>query len=576
MKLISLKANKASFHDIKFKSGVNIIVGKKESTSKENGSNTYNGVGKSFVIQLIHFCLGSKKIEQLEQKLPGWEFTLEFSIDNKKYSSTRQTCAQNKIIFCGEQFTVDNFNKKMLDLCFDLSTSLKYVTWRTLISRFIRRDRSCYVNYDTFVKNEQPYTKLINNSYLLGINCDLISKKLELKAQKDSISKTEKALKNDPFFKQYYLGDKDADIVITEKNEKINDLKDKLDKFEISQNYHELEKSADQKSNSIKKLENERSLININIQNIRKSINQDISINKKNLLDFYEKANIEIPQMIKKDIDEVVKFHSELLTSRQSRLKLELKKNNDNLANIDKKIGRLGEEEDQLLGYLHTHGALEEYESLSKRLSDYKNEKNKACDYKNIFSTYEEKKLNIKSQFISQEQKTNDYLNKSESYINQLKSGFYKLAKKFYPNKSSGLIIKNNEGDNKLRFNIIAKIEDDASDGINEVKIFCFDILILLSKISKIRFLFHDSRLLANMDPRQRKVLFEIVNKFSLNNEFQYICSINEDTLHSIESEMKPIEFMESIKNNIILELTDESPKSKLLGVQVDINLEKN
>lgn len=576
MKLISLKANKASFHDIKFKSGVNIIVGKKESTSKENGSNTYNGVGKSFVIQLIHFCLGSKKIEQLEQKLPGWEFTLEFSIDNKKYSSTRQTCAQNKIIFCGEQFTVDNFNKKMLDLCFDLSTSLKYVTWRTLISRFIRRDRSCYVNYDTFVKNEQPYTKLINNSYLLGINCDLISKKLELKAQKDSISKTEKALKNDPFFKQYYLGDKDADIVITEKNEKINDLKDKLDKFEISQNYHELEKSADQKSNSIKKLENERSLININIQNIRKSINQDISINKKNLLDFYKKANIEIPQMIKKDIDEVVKFHSELLTSRQSRLKLELKKNNDNLANIDKKIGRLGEEEDQLLGYLHTHGALEEYESLSKRLLDYKNEKNKACDYKNIFSTYEEKKLNIKSQFISQEQKTNDYLNKSESYINQLKSGFYKLAKKFYPNKSSGLIIKNNEGDNKLRFNIIAKIEDDASDGINEVKIFCFDILILLSKISKIRFLFHDSRLLANMDPRQRKVLFEIVNKFSLNNEFQYICSINEDTLHSIESEMKPKEFMESIKNNIILELTDESPKSKLLGVQVDINLEKN
>lgn len=576
MKLISLKANKASFHDIKFKSGVNIIVGKKESTSKENDSNTYNGVGKSFVIQIIHFCLGSKRIDELEQKLPGWEFTLEFSIDNKKYYSTRCTSAQNIIIFCGEQLTVDNFNKRMLGLCFDLSTSLKYVTWRTLISRFIRRDRSCYVNYDTFVKNEQPYTKLINNSYLLGINCDLISKKLELKAQKDSISKTEKALKNDPFFKQYYLGDKDADIVITEKNEKINDLKDKLDKFEISQNYHELEKSADQKSNSIKKLENERSLININIQNIRKSINQDISINKKNLLDFYKKANIEIPQMIKKDIDNVVKFHSELLTSRQSRLKLELKKNNDNLVNIDKKIRRLGEEEDQLLGYLHTHGALEEYESLSKRLSDYKNEKNKACDYKNIFSTYEEKKLNIKSQFISQEQKTNDYLNKSESYINQLKSGFYKLAKKFYPNKSSGLIIKNNEGDNKLRFNIIAKIEDDASDGINEVKIFCFDILILLSKIGKIRFLFHDSRLLANMDPRQRKVLFEIVNKFSLNNEFQYICSINEDTLHSIESEMKPKEFMESIKNNIILELTDESPKSKLLGVQVDINLEKN
>lgn len=272
VKIISLKANKESFHDIKFKSGVNIIVGKKENTSKENDSNTYNGVGKSFVIQLVHFCLGSKKIKELEQKLPEWEFTLEFSIDDKNYSSTRSTSAQNKIFFCGEQFTVDDFNKKMLDLCFDLNTPLKYVTWRTLISRFIRRDRFCYVTYDTYIKKEQLYTKLINNSYLLGVNCDLISRKMELKEQKDSVSKVEKALKKDPFFKQYYLGDKSADIVITEKNEKINNLKNKLNKFEISQNYHELEKSADQKSNRIKKLENERSLININIENIKKSI----------------------------------------------------------------------------------------------------------------------------------------------------------------------------------------------------------------------------------------------------------------------------------------------------------------
>lgn len=576
MKIISLKANKESFHDIKFKSGVNIIVGKKENTSKENDSNTYNGVGKSFVIQLVHFCLGSKKIKELEQKLPEWEFTLEFSIDDKNYSSTRSTSAQNKIFFCGEQFTVDDFNKKMLDLCFDLNTPLKYVTWRTLISRFIRRDRFCYVTYDTYIKKEQLYTKLINNSYLLGVNCDLISRKMELKEQKDSVSKVEKALKKDPFFKQYYLGDKSADIVITEKNEKINNLKNKLNKFEISQNYHELEKSADQKSNRIKKLENERSLININIENIKKSINQDISVNQKNLLDFYNSANIEIPQMIRKDINDVVNFHSELLTSRQSRLKEELEKNSDKLVNIDKKIKKLGEEEDELLGYLNSRGALEEYESLTKKLLEYKEEKNKASEYKDIISQYEDKKLDIKSKFISQEKETNDYLNKSEDHINKLRSVFYKWAKKFYPNKYCGLMIKNNEGDNKLRFDIIAKIEDDASDGINEVEIFCFDILILLSKIGKISFLFHDSRLLANMDPRQRKVLFQVVNELCSDNEVQYICSINEDTLQSVENEMQPKEFIKSIKNNIILELTDESPESKLLGVQVDINLEKN
>lgn len=573
VKLISLTSNKSSFHDIKFKDGINIIVGKQGIHSKNNTGNTYNGVGKSLIIQLIHFCLGSSKIEELEKKLPGWQFTLEFSIDDKKYCSTRYTSTQNKIFLGKEELTVDKFNKKMLEMCFNIDSSPKYVTWRTLISRFIRRDRSCFDSYDTFVKNEQPYSKLINNSYLLGIDCNLISKKRELKKQKDRIGETEKAIKNDPFFKQYYLEDKDADIVITEKDEKINDLQDKLDKFEISENYHELEKSANQKSDEIKQLENKRSLIYIDIKNIRKSINQDIFVNKNNLLDFYQKTDIEIPQMIKKNIDDVVEFHSKLLTSRQSRLNLELEKNKKILANIDKKINSLGNEMDKLLGCLNSHGALEEYVSLTKRLSDYENEKSKANDYKNIISTYEDKKSNIRSQIISQKKEANDYLKSNEHDISELKSLFHELSKEFYPKKSSGLIIKNNDGDNQLRFDIIAKIEDDASDGINEVKIFCFDFLILLSKIGKIRFLFHDSRLLANMDPRQRKVLFEIVNEYSISSGFQYICSVNEDTLQSIESEMKANEFKEIIENNIILELTDESPESKLLGIQVDINL---
>lgn len=58
MKLLSLRANKSSFHPVIFKDGINIIVGKQVAPLNENDGNTYNGVGKSLTLHLIHFALG--------------------------------------------------------------------------------------------------------------------------------------------------------------------------------------------------------------------------------------------------------------------------------------------------------------------------------------------------------------------------------------------------------------------------------------------------------------------------------------------------------------------------------------
>lgn len=103
---------------------------------------------------------------------------------------------------------------------------------------------------------------------------------------------------------------------------------------------------------------------------------------------------------------------------------------------------------------------------------------------------------------------------------------------------------------------------------------FCFDWLLLNCQVSKIKFIAHDSRMFANMDPRQRETLFRIVNECCQNTDFQYICSINEDALLSFQSMMGEEEYKNIIQDNIIMELNDDDPSSKLLGVQIDIDLE--
>ena len=97
MKLISLTANKETFHPVYFDDGINIIVGKQVAPHNENDGNTYNGVGKSLTLHLIHFCLGSNKIDSFTKKIPDWEFVLRFIIDNQEYYCKRSTNNQGTI-----------------------------------------------------------------------------------------------------------------------------------------------------------------------------------------------------------------------------------------------------------------------------------------------------------------------------------------------------------------------------------------------------------------------------------------------------------------------------------------------
>lgn len=91
MKLLSLRANQPSFHPVIFKDGLNIVVGRQVTPHYENDGNTYNGVGKSLILHLIHFCLGSNKIESFSRNLSDWEFTLSFENDGQEYTAVRNT-----------------------------------------------------------------------------------------------------------------------------------------------------------------------------------------------------------------------------------------------------------------------------------------------------------------------------------------------------------------------------------------------------------------------------------------------------------------------------------------------------
>ena len=575
MKLVKLSANKPSFHAVEFKDGLNIIVGKQATPHNENDGNTYNGIGKSLLIHLIHFCLGSNAIDAFSNILVDWGFTLEFELDNEYHRTSRYIKSQNKITLDGQEKSLSDVRSFLMQKCFGISDSIKNITLNTLLSRFVRRYRNSYSSFDTYVPKEQDYAKLLNNAFLLGIDFHLIEKKKELRDKQQNALATEKAIKKDPIFREYYLGEHDEELDVIELEHSIAELEKKIEQFKVSNDYHNLEAEANEKSYKKKQLENTRALVTMHINNIKNALDDTTPEDYSLTLQMYEQAQVEIPEMVKRRLEEVISFHNKLVSTRNIRLKNELLKHQQELERVDQEIQVLGTRMDILLGYLNTHGALDEYSALSKQLTDLQTELSHINEYKKILKTYKDMALEIKADYIKQDKLTEDYLSDKETYLIELKTRFFDLAKRFYPRKKSGLIIKNNSGENTLRFNIDARIEDDSSDGVNEVRIFCFDLMMLTCKVSNMRFIMHDSRLFANMDPRQRATLLEVADEYCKNEGLQYICTINEDVVRSIEPLLNSEDYKKLVTDNIILQLNDDSAASKLLGIQVDINLEK-
>jgi len=338
MRLIRLSSNMNSFHSVEFKDGLNLIVGKQANPNDSNKKNTYNGVGKSLIIYLIHFCLGSNRIDVFEEKIPGWEFKLDFLLDGKMFTSMRNTKKQSEIFLNNEKLTITKFRSIMLDKVFGIQDKINFLTFNSLFPRFIRRDRECYVKYDTFVRKEQDYSRILNNTYLLGLETNLTTKKYELRSRYNKTNSLKQSIEKDPIIKEHFHNKEDTEIEVLDLEDSITKLEIELAAFKIASNYHEIEIDADQKKYELNNLENKRILISNSIRSINKSIEIEPDQSEQKVINLYKQAKIEVPEMVVKKIEEVVSFQENLLKNRNQRLSRELISNREKLKEVENEI----------------------------------------------------------------------------------------------------------------------------------------------------------------------------------------------------------------------------------------------
>jgi len=578
MRLLKLTSNNPGFKTIEFNpKGLSLIIGKRHNADyTQNKKITYNSIGKSLSIALVHFCLGSQKSAEFETKLKDWEFTLEFDIEGENYIATRKCNEQNIVILNGKEYSLDEYKDSLESKVFSIPEGSKFLSFRSLISRFIRPRKSSYNNYREYINDEPDFNELINNAFLLGLDTSLILKKFQLKDEYDGVEKMRKAIEEDPIMKSFFDSDDDIEIDIVDLKEKVRKLEKDLNEFKVAEDYYQVVKEADEIKYQLRSYENRAANIKTAIANITTSLDITPDIPRKKVIELYNEAQVALPGSVIRKLEEIENFNKKILDNRTQRL---LKEKNDfekQLKEQELIIKRLGKQKDQKLEYLNTRGALDEFTKLNDQLGNFRIRLDNIEKYKRLKQEYKNKTEELKRSFSEQNIVTTNYIADSNELIEKNILLFKHFAEEFYENKKAGIEIKNNEGINKNRFEIRAKIDDDKGDGVNDVKIFCFDWTILKAKHNhKVDFIFHDSRLLSEIDSRQVATLFRVAYDNTNLDNLQYIVSVNQNTLDSLKIELGD-DYSKLINDDsIVLELTDESNESKLLGVQIDLDYDK-
>ncbi len=369
-------ANKSSFKTVEFRPGMNIVWADrtKDSTKKDSR----NGLGKTTLIEIIHFCLGAKTSKGkglLNNNLDGWEFSLVMQIEDKNITITRSVDHPNIIRVDGDvQKNQDTLNIKAWNallghLLFGLETSeeQKYQpTFRSLISYFIRRSKDAFSTPFEHHRKQIEWDKQVNNVFLLGLAWEDAASFQILKDRKKGLEEFKKAVKSGVVKGiDGSLGDLEAQKVRLKTKADKESLS--LQSFKVLPQYEQIQAEANELTQVIHKLINANTIDKRLLSLYEQNLTEETPPESDTVEQMYTEAGIALPNFTLRRLEEVQVFHKKIIANRRAFLSTEIDRLKREIGKRDIQISEYTEKKASTLEILKTHGALEEYTSLQKK-----------------------------------------------------------------------------------------------------------------------------------------------------------------------------------------------------------------
>jgi uncharacterized protein YydD (DUF2326 family) len=383
MRLIALTANQPSFKAVTFnRTGLTLIVGRHRTAKRTDLKKTYNGVGKSLIVALANYCLGSNRNEHFDTHLPGWAFTLAFEHAGKTYKVTRRT-AEAKLLLNGAEISLNAYRENLESLggLAMPAERISYLTFRSLLSFFLRPKSGSYVRYDRPQPEWKEYQSVLCQSFLLGLDYNRAVQKHEQKKRLDDHLNLADRYKKDKELREFYLGEKNAEVELLELGAQIKRLEDDLAAFRVAENYAERQQKADLLHHQVTDLANEITIYTNLLLDLELALKIRPDVSPAQVITVYQEASVALPALVVKRLEDVQTFHRRLQENRSRRLNKEVAVTKQTIADLTQRSERLRKELDAELQFLNAHRALDEYAANNAHLSELRGREQRIKDY---------------------------------------------------------------------------------------------------------------------------------------------------------------------------------------------------
>lgn len=577
-------ANQSSFHPVEFTTGLNVVLA--ERTEASSKKDTRNGLGKSTLIEIIDFCLGSRATKGkglIQESLEDWAFTIDITLAGQRIKATRAIATPNRISIKGptvnwiEQPDTDeetgerifNWERWKTLLGWSLfrlprtNDVFKYTpTYRSLISYFVRHGHDAYNDPFRHFRQQQTWDIQLNTAYLLGLNWEYAAQWQSLKDQENGIKAIEQAIKTGAMEGLVgTVGELEAQRIQLE--QEVKGAESALTSFKVHPQYESIQTEADRITSELHELTNQNIADRRRLARYKETISDEKPPNPLALEKLYEESGLVFPAAVRRTLTEAKEFHERIVTNRRAFLETEIARIERAIQDRNAEIKQLTESRAALLEVLHTHGALQEMTKLQERNVEIKGRLDRVQSRIREVKELNARKREIK---VTKTELTKvaeqDYDQRREAWSDAVRL-FNDHSQSLY--KTPGKLVID-IGDTGYKYQV--EIERSGSGGIGKMKVFCFDLMLLQlaqKTQGRVDFLVHDSILYDGVDSRQRALALERAANVTDEAGIQYICTMNSDMVPR-EDFSEGFDFDQHVR----LTLTDKTQSGSLLGVRFE------
>lgn len=577
MKLLRLTCDNPKFHSLEFNySGLSIIKGVR--SNKESGR--VNGVGKTLAARIVDFCLGGEAIPALKKNIPEWVFKLAFSANGEEHVIERRADASRTLL---DENSLNS--KELLEWFkgngpfvlpeFNFADSIKpidrpTITYRSLISRFLRTDNKNDFSDPliTHADSRKEALAILRNLYLLGADYDRAVKKITAKLDIDFQKNRIETLSRDNVIKEILRAGTTPEITLASLADDMQKLQGDIANFEIAEDYRDLEAAANELSSQSRDISRQLNVIDYQISNIDEMLKETPDISRQELLDLYKSLSAAFKPEMLGHFEKVEEFHSSLSRNRIARLNEDKKSLQLEKIALLSKYDAISKKKNEIINHLNGKRALDEYVALTQRLAILSEEHNRLRAYLDFKNDVDAKQSSLKAKMAQENKDSLEYT--TTKPLANYDRKFREFARILYPNEKAGIDLQNNSGENQKRYDLLVELEAQNSSGISEAKIVIYDWLLLSIGVHHaMDFLWHDSRLFADIDDIARSDWYKFVLRSSVELGKQYIISINteayDSTLKNLDESSRHV-----FEKSVIADLYGgDDDSGRLLGMRI-------